>query len=146
MSPKIPADQIGVKLTGLTSAQSTVADIELEADFTTATTATWLKPVDVTRLRFRIDAVLSNMASSHQSWQPLFGLRKTVYALPDQTTTELIEAFHLVFDVKDRATTPGEEAATDALNALHAITQLAWRLGAGEMPQRDDGQGRPNTN
>jgi hypothetical protein len=78
----IPADSIGIKLIGRTPDQTNVANRLLEPDFVTTTTAVWLKPVDRTRLLYRIDSVLSNMDGRTPGRVALQSIRRAVVALP----------------------------------------------------------------
>lgn len=88
MPVNTPADQIGVKLIGRTRSQTTVAAEMLEADFTTASTAIWLKPIDKAGLLNRISSTLSTMSGRQAGRVALQSLKRAVLALPDPEQPE----------------------------------------------------------
>lgn len=91
MPNTIPVDQIGVKLIGRTVSQTSVAGEYLEPDHTTASTITWLKPVDKKRLLLRIDSVLSNMAGRAPGRVALQSVKRAVSELPDAEPVAPVE-------------------------------------------------------
>lgn len=69
-----------------------------------------------------------------------YGMNKGMNKTVNTEAESLTEAFHVLFDIKDK--TEDDSVRYSAYQAVNAIKQTMYKLGM-TVPERYDGQGRP---